>query len=373
MKKLHLEHLADGSVVETLLGDEERTARAVRMLEEDGDVRNVDFRDGESPLTMEQRRARIAGFEQQVAREEAENFRNFLCLGKEGLDQRAQAVGTDSAGGFITPASFADRFTVSLKQYDQIFDVATLVETDKGTAFSFPMDDDTGAVATVVAENAQSLTSSPVVFDNVAFGRCPMWRSGHIIGSLELAADSAFDLSGVLAAGFGRRFARGVGASFITQLLSDATTGVTTASPTAITGDEILDLIASVDNAYAIRGSFLMSTATMTALRKLKASTGGSYLLPFGKDAAGRKTLFDFPVYESPSMPAIGALAKVIAFGAVDRFIRRQVRNSLTIRTYTERYANAGQIAWEGFLRVDGKLAKAANAPVPVRLLAMHS
>jgi HK97 family phage major capsid protein len=315
------------------------------------------------------RKAYIAAGLAKVEREREENFELFL----RSSEVRAQAVGVDASGGYITPASFADRFTVSLKQFDQLFDVATLVETDKGTACNFPIDDDTGAVSTIVAENAQSLTSSPVVFDTVAFGRCPQHRSGHIIASMELVQDAAYDFSGLLAQNFGRRFARGVGAAFITQLLSDAAVGVTTASPSAITGDEILDLIASVDAAYAMRGAFLMSTATLTALRKLKASTSGDYLLPFGKDAAGRKTLFDFPIYESPSMPAIGATNKSIAFGDLSRFIRRQVRNSLTVKTYVERYATSGQVGYEGFLRVDGKLAKAANAPVPVRLLQCHS
>lgn len=302
-------------------------------------------------------------------------FRDFLRLGKEGLtdEMRALAVGTDSAGGFITPASFADRFTISLKQHDQLFDVATLIETDKGTAFSFPMDDDTGAVATIVAENAQSTTAAPVVFDNVAFGRCPQWRSGHIICSHELASDSAFPLDSLLAAAFARRFARGVGAQFNTTLLSDADVAVTSASPTALTGDEILDLVAGLDSAYAQVGGFLMNVATLTALRKLKASTGGAYLLPISRDAAGRPTLFDMPVFLSPSMPSIQASAKVIAFGDLSRFIRRQVRNSLTVKTYVERYATSGQIAYEGFIRTDGKLAKAANSPLPVRLLQCHS
>src|SRR5262249_60049285 len=137
-------------------------------------------------------------------------------------------------------------------------------ETDRGTAFSYPLDDDTGAVATIVAENAQSTTASPVTFGNVAFARCPQWRSGHIIASMELAADSAFPLSTVLAGLFGRRMARGVGAQFITNLIADATVGVTSASPTALTADEILDLIASVDPAYSQAGGFLMNVTTLT-------------------------------------------------------------------------------------------------------------
>ena len=367
MKTLHRKYDDNGELVEEIVGD---------------DPRELDFRGEEEPMTMARRGAILASIGARVSEHEAKvvaernaAFETFLRYGREGLseEQRAQAVGSDSAGGSLTPEVFSTVFTESLKQHDELFDVATLVTTERGTEFGFPLDDDTSAVATIVAENAESTTASPVVFGNTAFARCPMWRSGHIIASMELAADSAFPLSTVLATLFGARFARGVGAQFVTNLIADATVGVTSASPTALTADELLDLIASVDPAYSQRGSFLMNVTVLTALRKLKASTGGSFLLPFGRDANGRTTLFDHTVYMSPSMAGIEALAKPIAFGDLSRFIRRQVRNSLTVKTYNEKYATSGQIGWEAFLRVDGKLAKAASAPVPIRVLACHS
>ncbi len=322
---------------------------------------------------METRREIISQRDAQDRHWHEENFRNFLRLGREALDERAQSVGVDASGGYLTPASFAASFADSLKSHDELFEIATLVETDKGTDCKFPVDDNTSAVATVVAESGTSLLSSPVVFDQVAFGRAPMWRSGHIVCPYELVNDSRFDLPTLLARNFGRRFARGVGASFISTLLTDADTGVTTAASGAVTGDEILDLVASVDSAIAMRGAFLLNTSTLTALRKLKASTGGAYLLPFGRNVAGRKTLFDFPIYESPSMPNLGSGAKAIAFGSLDSFVRRQVRGGPVMKTYVERYATANQIAYEAFLRCDGKLMKAASAPMPIRLLVCHS
>jgi len=75
------------------------------------------------------------------------------------------------------------------------------------------------------------------VFDSVAFPRCPTWRSGHIRASLELAGDSAFNLGQLPADSFARRFARGIGAAFITTLFSDATLGKTNATAGAVTPD----------------------------------------------------------------------------------------------------------------------------------------
>ena len=83
-----------------------------------------EFLDDGEPPTMEERRLRVANLGGQVSEhaskviaEREEAFNVFLRYGREGLsaEQRAQAVGTDSAGGYLTPASFADTFTMSLK------------------------------------------------------------------------------------------------------------------------------------------------------------------------------------------------------------------------------------------------------------------
>ena len=223
------------------------------------------------------RHARMAEYAAEIAAENRkadEVFLEFLRSGKDFVPEefRSQAVGSGAAGGFITPQSFADRFTQSLKQYDQLFDVATLLETDTGTGCNFPMDDDTSAVATIVLENAPSLITSPVMFDSVTFGRCPMWRSGLVNASTELVSDSAFDLAGLLAKSFARRFARGVGAAFVTQLLADADVAVTSASPTVVTPDELLSLMGALDASYAMRGVFLMSFASYIARSASRSS-----------------------------------------------------------------------------------------------------
>ncbi len=176
------------------------------------------------------------------------------------------------------------------------------------------------------------------------------------------------------------RFQAGIGPAFVSTLLTDAVSGVTSASPTAVTADELLDLVASVDEAYAVNGSWCMRLSTLLALWKLKASSGGDYLFPAGqRDLQGRPLLAGFPVYLCPSMPQMVANATPVSFGNHNRFYRRQVRNSLQVRTYVERYAEYGQVAWEVFWRVDGHLMLAPpyGSPLvsqsPVKYLTMHS
>lgn len=300
---------------------------------------------------------------------EDEAFRHYLLSGKQA---RAQAVGTDSAGGYITPQSFTDSVEVMLRKTDGLFDAATLFEPTLGTAINYPILEDSAAsnAATVVSENGTSVTGPDLLFADVAFGRVTTWRSGLIRASVELVGDSQFNFEQLLARAIGVRFASGIGASFVSTLLTQASSGVTAASPTAVIGDELYTLIDSVDEAYQGNASWLMRRSTLTAIRKLKASTGGEYLFPEARDAQGFPLLLGYRVYVSPSMGPLTTGQKPIAFGDHSRFVRRQVRNSLVVKTYVERYAELSQVGFEGYVRSDGALLKTSTT-IPVKYITL--
>jgi HK97 family phage major capsid protein len=318
---------------------------------------------------MQLRKARLAQHEaaagMRTQRSESllgidEEFRAYLFGGKKAIfpiEKRAQSITVDSSGGYLVPQPFRRVLEESLKEYDQIFDVATRIESATGNATNIPIADDTSQQATQIAENQLSVTSNvDVNFAAIAFSKTPTWRTGLIRGSREWVEDSAIDVEESLAHLFALRIARGVGSAFTTSLLSAATVGVNAAASTTITGDEVLSLMASLDPAYAQRGAFLMNFTTLLSLWKLKASTGGQYLIPTSVDDEGYPTIFTRRCYLSPSMPNMTTGQLAVAFGDLSRFIRRDVVNSWSLRTYEERYAEFLQLAWEMFLRVDGAL-----------------
>jgi hypothetical protein len=96
-------------------------------------------------------------------------------------------------------------------------------ESDTGFAFNYPLIDDTGAAAAVVAEATASNAGPDVNFAAIAFDATPTWRSGLVTASVELAQDSAFNFENLLASIGGVRIARGAGAAA-------AIVGVTAAS-----------------------------------------------------------------------------------------------------------------------------------------------
>jgi HK97 family phage major capsid protein len=339
--------------------------------DEDVPIEERDFRDGTEEPSMDERRRRIGAFQATERAAQKRAFEEFLRVQEAG-EARAQAEGTASAGGYVVPDFFTGLFLENLAAADPLFSAARVIETPTGDDTRIPLDDDT-SVATQVAENQASVTTSPVVFDAISFTKTPMWRTGMIRVPRELVQDSGFDLSGLLAGVFGRRFARGCGAAFVTQLLSDASVGTTTASPTAILPTEILDLMSSLDSSHSMIGAFLMNESVLTALKKQTAGTSANYPGMLGTDPEGRVTVFGKTVFSSPSMPNATAALKPVAFGRLDRFVVRRVRASLAIMSFPERYAEFLQVGFEGHLRIQAALAKTTNAPAAIKLLAMHA
>ena len=224
------------------------------------------------------------------------------------LEKRAGLnVGTDSAGGFTAPDGFAQRVESAMVAYDQLFDAAGLFITQRGGAFRFPMWTMPRVLPTVVAEGTTSDTSADVLFGGIQFPKIQTFRSGFVAVSWELLQDSSFDVPALLEATFGKRLARGVGRYLVGVLHASAPIGVTAASATVVTADEVVNLMDSLDADYQGQAAFLMAQQTLNAIHKLKSSTGGAFMFPAAQDADGRQLLMGRRVFVSPSMGLLAA------------------------------------------------------------------
>lgn len=273
------------------------------------------------------------------------------------IEKRGQNT-TTTAGGYLVPSSFYGAMVENLKAADPLFSAATPLLTKNGSAISPPILDDTRVSAATIAENAVSIAQDVLLPTwSTAFSSCPTWRSNIVLCSTELANDSFFDLSTFLARVFAKRFARGCGLAFTNTLLGSATSAFTSASNTALTYDEIVNLYAAVDPSYSIVGTWLMNPTTWASIMQLKSSTGGSPMVEPEVDAAGRPLLLGRPVLLSPNMPTLAATQKAVAFGDLSQFYRREVEGSLVLQVFRERYIDAGKFAYEAYWRLDGQLA----------------
>ena len=103
--------------------------------------------------------------------------------------------------------------------------------------------------------------------------------------SEELLNDSVFDLPSYIAREFARRIGAAEEEAFFTgngtgkplgilAATGGAETGVTAASATAITMDEVIDLYYSLRAPYRRNAVFIMNDSTIKAIRKLKNGNG---------------------------------------------------------------------------------------------------
>ncbi len=79
----------------------------------------------------------------------------------------------------------------------------------------------------------------------------------------------------------------GYGSSDVEGIVTNSAAGVTAASATAVTADEIIDLVHSVDLACRVRNAaFMMNDNTLASVRKLKDGDG-NYLWQMGNYQVG--------------------------------------------------------------------------------------
>jgi len=272
----------------------------------------------------------------------------------------ALQVGTDSEGGYLVPDEF-ERTLVEALQEENIFrTMAKIIQTASGDR-KIPVVASKGTASWVDEEGA--IQESDDAFGQVSIGAYKL--ATMIKVSEELLNDSIFNLESYIAREFARRIGAKEEESFfigngtgkptgIFNATGGAELGVTAASATAITVDEIMDLFYSLKSPYRKNAVFVMNDSTVKAIRKLKDGNG-QYLWQPSITAGQPDTILNRPVKTSAYVPAIAAGAKTIAFGDFGYYWIAD-RQGRSFQRLNELYAATGQVGFKATQRVDGKL-----------------
>lgn len=140
--------------------------------------------------------------------------------------------------------------------------------------------------------------------------------------------------------------------------LSGVTAEVVSASETAITADELIDLQETVPDVYQGNAYWIMNKATRTAIRKLKDGQG-NYLL--NKDANSRwgYTLFGKDVYTSDNMAKLGEKNKTVIYYGDYMGLAVKVSEEINIDVLRETKARQHAVEVLGFVELDAKVQNA--------------
>jgi len=289
-----------------------------------------------------------------------EAFWNVMRNKKTFQVINALEVGEDSEGGYLVPDEFERTLIEALEEENIFRTLAKIITTSSGDR-KIPVVATKGTAAWVDEEG--EITESDDAFAQVSIGAYKL--ATMIKVSEGLLNDSVFNLESYIAKEFARRigtkeeeaFFIGDGSGKPTGIFhatNGGQLGVTAASATAITVDELMDLFYSLKSPYRKKAVFVMNDSTVKAIRKLKDGNG-QYIWQPSITAGAPDTILNRPVKTSVYVPKIEAAAKTIAFGDFGYYWVAD-RQGRSFKRLNELFAVTGQVGFMATQRVDGKL-----------------
>lgn len=319
----------------------------------------------------------------------AEAFRNLLVSGEDKLtpeqrevlkarpnEKRAPQTVTTTGGGYLIPEGFSYELDIAMKQYLSVVNVARIFNTDSGNTIPYPKTNDTGNKGRLLGINTQ-ITDTAIAFgttDLLSFN----FVSDSVLVPIQLMQDSGIPIESVVAELLGERLGRIMNEYFTTGTgtgqpqgivtAADAT-GVTNAASTAISFDDLLNLMYAVDPAYSGKSQFMMNYSTEKAIMKLSIGTNYDQPLwtPSYRDGAPNLILGK-PYTINQDMASIGAGNVSVLFGDMSKYIVRMV-NGGELKRMDERYADYYQVGFITNKRADGRYVGSTGAQAAIKKL----
>ncbi len=278
---------------------------------------------------------------------------------------QGQVKGTAAQGGHLVPTELEAQVQATLKEYGGMRQVARIVNTPSGANLDWPISDDTGNLAKIIAEATAPTTTTRVPFGKVTL-EAAKYQSGPIKISRELLQDSVIDIEAFVAEAMGVRFGRATNAHYTTRSSTETTgphgitndsTGAVNVANNTLSYEELLSLYHSVDPAYRRGNSVAWMTADdgVNEIRKVRWGSSRQAVWSPSIAAGMPDTLMGYPVVINQDVPLEGTSGnKWLWFGNWSHYFIRDVAGIDMLRL-EERYAEEGNIALLGFMRTDGR------------------
>ena len=298
--------------------------------------------------------------------------RAVLDRGFTSVEHRAQTT-TAAAGGYTIPTELLNVLIKSMLSFGPMYNpgITTEIVTAGGGAITMPTVNDT---ASVVVKHTEGATLVDDAGSDVVFGEKTLnayaFNTEWIRVSKELADDSIFAMETILGNLLGERLGRranleltvGDGAGDPNGIVTASGAGLVAAATAAITADEIITFLHSVDPAYRdgpmVR--FMFNDSTLSAIRKLKDGDG-NYLWTMGNIQAGLPGSllgYNYAVNQAMAGLGSGVSSRVMLFGDMSKYYVRKVGQPLIGAIQDKDFWPGFGIA--GYIRFDGELADVA-------------
>ena len=279
-----------------------------------------------------------------------------------------QVVGTDNLGGFLVPQEFSNELDVATLFTGEVERLAKKLNTASGGLLDYPTVDDTATDALLTSE-ASAVTTADMTFANKQLSAYNY--SSLVKVSAQLLQDSAFDLNSFLVEAMGERIARATNAAFSTGdasskpqgIVTGSSLGNTAAGASAITADDVLDLIYSIDASYRNKPSFglMAHDNIISAIRALGVGSSNDYPIWQPGMAVGQPDrIFGVPVYVNNDMQSsIATGTKTMIAADFSKYVVRNAGGVQFLRL-NERFMNELEVGFIAYKRADGAVLNSA-------------
>lgn len=280
--------------------------------------------------------------------------------------------GVDANGGYLVPEEYDRRLIDILDEENVMRKLGTRITTSGEHKINIAA---TKPAAAWIEEGG-ALTFGDATFDQIILDAHKLHVAIKV--TEELLYDNAFNLESYIMQQFGKALANAEEDAFINgtgtgqplgilAATGGADVGVTAKSATAITADELIDLIYSLKRPYRKSAAFLLNDQTLAAIRKLKDNYG-QYLWQPSLQAGEPDRILGYAAYTSPYFPAVAAGKAAVAFGDFS-YYNIGDRGTRSFAELKELFAGNGMVGFVAKERVDGKLV----LPEAIKLLKMKA
>lgn len=309
-----------------------------------------------SAKDLEARDYQQTGEEKSVEETETRAFEAYI-RGQVNETRVGEQNLTMGNNGAVIPVTIANKIINTVKDISTVLSRATMYNV-KGT-LKIPVwgnANSTHNISVGYQEEFTELTADTGKFTSIDLG-------GYLAGALSLIGKSVInnaqvDIVSFIVTEMAKKIAEFLEHELLVGTGSNAAQGIavgctnikTTATASAITADELIELQAKVKQAYQGNAIWIMSQNTFTAIKKLKDGEG-NYLLQtdFTKEFPYR--LLGKPVEVSDNMPDIATGNKTIIYGDMTG-LSVNMREDISIQLLMEKYATqhaVGVVAWFEF------------------------
>ena len=253
------------------------------------------------------------------------------------LEGKALSAGSGADGGYTVPPETEATVNRALKAISPIRSIASVRQVS-GNVYKKPFAT-TGVGTGWVGETASRPQTTTPNLAELAFPTMELYAMPA--ATQTLLDDSAVNIDQWIAEEVRLAFALQEGQAFVTgdgsnkpkgflayDTIANASwefgklgfiaTGAAGAFPASNPSDKLLDLVYAAKAGYRANGTFVMSRATQSAVRKFK-DADGNYLWQPAAQPSGNATLMGFPLIESEDMPDIASNSLSVAFGDFQR------------------------------------------------------